>query len=780
MHPDSFEFPSHREVTSDGHKGNRVDGINFFHIDAVDKMAASMPFVVRNPYASSRDKGKTTLTSHRSLNDGGSLTKAVEKAVTSFPSAVECCRNNDEESDAASMDVPRQRVDALIENEKTIPKDGAMSATGFISTSVAMATKSTDNASSTASALVIAAAEKAGMQNVDKERIARIILRESGNSLYIQQQRRRDEKVNDRIRRLQEKLSLQHNQKDAILQACQNQVDQSIPQWLQARPLRSTKVVVDMDMFFMACELLNRPDLVDKPCCVGGSLITTSNYVARKYGVRSAMAGYIGDALVRELSNHTQELIHVKSNFELYREKSRLVRDVLAEYDPHLSCYSLDEAYMDIGPYLVLQLAHPEWTHDEIRKKLHGESSKDEVTTESSSVLLLQYPSQVCLDQASRILHVMRDKVRQATGGLTCSAGLAPNFMIAKIASDCHKPNGQCIVDGSAQDRITDFLYPLPCRKVSGIGRVTDKILQAFGIATVGDLYQQRGLVQFLFQPATANFLQHAAVGCSTGTDQEGGGSKDDVEGSNNENAAGQKGISRERTFGTIDSWTVLHNKLEDVANLLSQDMQGKNLQAHTVTVKVKLKTYDCLSKARSLERGVYVQQAEDLRKIATDLLQTIRDEHRGPFAVRLLGIRCSNFLDENSSDASQKKLDEFLASGAAPTKYDPPPTLRSRSPTARKRGRSKTPPLPPTSPPSVEANDGPPLNATCTVPCPVCRMELDAQQNDELNRHIDACLNGQMVRAAIRESFQDDGRPSSNTSKRRRAAADFFRPASR
>ena len=92
----------------------------------------------------------------------------------------------------------------------------------------------------------------------------------------------------------------------------------------------------------------------------------------------------------------------------------------------------------------------------------------------------------------------MRQKVFEATGGLTCSAGLANNFMLSKIASDLNKPNGQCIV-GPTNKEILNFLRPMKVRKIGGIGRVTEKILNAFGIKTVQELYDHRTLVQFIF-----------------------------------------------------------------------------------------------------------------------------------------------------------------------------------------------------------------------------------------------------------------------------------------
>ena len=94
-----------------------------------------------------------------------------------------------------------------------------------------------------------------------------------------------------------------------------------------------------------AFELLSRPDITeDMPACVGGpSMILTSNYAARRFGVRSAMPGYIGEALVQQLSQGRQKLRYCPSNFELYKAKSMQMRQALSEFDSNLAAYSLHQ-----------------------------------------------------------------------------------------------------------------------------------------------------------------------------------------------------------------------------------------------------------------------------------------------------------------------------------------------------------------------------------------------------------------------------------------------------
>lgn len=680
--------------------------------------------------------------------------------------------------------------------------------------------------SSTASALIIAASDKAGIP-VDRTHIDAIILRESANSLYFQQQQARDHKVNQKIERLHDKLTQETRNNPNWKQQYQQVVDAEIPDLLRARSKRSTAVVVDMDMFYMACELQTRPELAHVPACVGTTMILTSNYEARKYGVRSAMAGWIGDALVQELSSHQQSLVHVPAHFDLYRNKSNLVRTVLAEYDPNLRAYSLDEAYLDLAPYLVYRFQG--WTHEKIVERLqkqqeeHESASKDsaventlqddddddEVGSKSAlaDVALQAYTPNVCAQLADQVVSEMRHQVAMATGGLTCSAGIAPNFMLAKIASDHNKPNGQLVV-GSAHDDIVHFLYPLPPRKVGGIGRVTDKVLNAFGIRTVRDMYEERALIRLLFQPATAAFLLRASLGCSSSTTSA---SEEDS------SSTGQKGISRERTFPSGRPWAEINSRLEDIGRLLSDDMKRKDIWAHTMTVKVKLHTFDCLSKSKSLPAGVFIQDGKDLVGLASELLRSIRkDFESSVFSVRLLGIRCSNFRTKDEPLSAQKMdISKFLeekpvSNGIGPQRgsrtsivkflvkkgaaspvrdlmlsSDPASTASKHNEVVTALGVQKAdsfvPTVLPSASPAVEAagleSQAPEsLSAAVILHCPLCGAGFSEEANDQLNHHIDACLNSSVVRGAVREANQLQ---SHKPIRRKRRLDDFFRSSS-
>jgi DNA polymerase-4 len=195
---------------------------------------------------------------------------------------------------------------------------------------------------------------------------------------------------------------------------------------------------LDMDCFYAAVEMRERPELVNVPIAVGGGsrrgVVTTCNYVARKFGVHSAMPGF-------QARERCSELIFLPVRFDLYRAESAKIRSILRDYTPLVEPLSLDEAYLD-----VTGLDRYAWDiAKEIRKRIFDETR------------------------------------------LTGSAGIASNKMLAKIASDWRKPNGQFAI---TPDQVSSFMRDLPVRKIWGVGPKSAEKFHLEGIRTCGDLQQ--------------------------------------------------------------------------------------------------------------------------------------------------------------------------------------------------------------------------------------------------------------------------------------------------
>ncbi len=196
-------------------------------------------------------------------------------------------------------------------------------------------------------------------------------------------------------------------------------------------------VHIDMDCFYAAIELRERPELVGRPVAVGGrpggrGVLTTCNYEARAFGCRSAMPAF--QALER-----CPQLVILPVRFELYRAESKRIRAIFHEFTELVEPLSLDEAYLDLS-----------------------------ALNSSGAALAAE----------------IRFRIREQTG-LSASAGIGPNKMLAKIASDWRKPDGQFEVRAEEVDA---FVRTLSVRKIWGVGGVTAERLAALGAETCGQL----------------------------------------------------------------------------------------------------------------------------------------------------------------------------------------------------------------------------------------------------------------------------------------------------
>lgn len=205
--------------------------------------------------------------------------------------------------------------------------------------------------------------------------------------------------------------------------------------------MRRRKIIhVDMDCFYAAVEMRDDPSLRDIPLAVGGSadrrgVISTCNYIAREYGVHSAMATAYAKRLCPDLKV-------IPGRMSYYQEVSRQIREIFQRYTEIIEPLSLDEAFLDV-------------TDAE-----HHEGS------------------------ATLIAEAIRDAIREELQ-LTASAGIAPNKFIAKICSDENKPDGQYVV---TPDEVEAFCRDLPLKKIPGVGKVTVKRLGDQGLQTCNDI----------------------------------------------------------------------------------------------------------------------------------------------------------------------------------------------------------------------------------------------------------------------------------------------------
>jgi DNA polymerase IV len=345
---------------------------------------------------------------------------------------------------------------------------------------------------------------------------------------------------------------------------------------------------IDMDCFYAAIEERENPALRNRPVGVAGtdrrSVLTTANYEARKYGCRSAMPVY--KAL--ELCPH---LVLVPVRFDLYRSVSAQIRAIFGRFTDLIEPLSLDEAYLDV-------------THLATRGAV--------------------------------IARELRAQIREETG-LTASAGISTNKLIAKIASDWHKPNGQKEV---TVEEIPEFMAQLPVGRLWGVGQKMREKLTGLGIQSCGDMQRLDQIEMSRRFGKWGLELWHLCRG-------------EDERAVTPERT--RKSVSSESTFSeNIEDLSGLFPPLREMVDGLVEDLAKSHADRVIRSLVVKLKFADfhrttAERAGHQLEMGIF----EDLVAEAWR-----RGSNRG---VRLLGVGV-RFEDPKEEDAQQQL--EFFGQG--------------------------------------------------------------------------------------------------------------------
>ena len=323
---------------------------------------------------------------------------------------------------------------------------------------------------------------------------------------------------------------------------------------------------LDMDCFYAAIEVRDRPSLRGQPVGVGGArdrrgVLTTCNYEARKFGVRSAMPTFM--ALQR-----CPNLIVLPTRFDVYRREAAVIRGILHRFTPLIEPLSLDEAYLDVTE-------HP--------------------------------------GAPGPLAQVIRGRIFRKTK-LTSSAGIGPNKLIAKIASEINKPNGQFEV---ASEQVPEFMEKLPVRKIWGIGEKTERKLEELGAKTCSELQRfSRPELVDLFGKFGLDLYE-----LCRGIDHR-----------RVEPDRPRKSLSTEETFA-VDLTTVeqCEERLEDLFQELMGDLAQKEATRSITKIFVKLKFNDFTR--TTAERAGLAPTLQDFRALLGEAFA------RTGKPVRLVGV---------------------------------------------------------------------------------------------------------------------------------------------
>ncbi|HEU5405098.1 MAG TPA: DNA polymerase IV [Gaiellaceae bacterium] len=338
---------------------------------------------------------------------------------------------------------------------------------------------------------------------------------------------------------------------------------------------------LDLDAFYAGVEELENPELRSQPLVVGGDprgrgVVSTANYLARKFGIHSAMSA--AEALRR-----CPHAVFVRPRHALYREYSRGVWETVRGIVPTLEQTGLDEGYLDVGEVADDFLA------------------------------------------ARVVAEAVQTAVRAGTS-LTCSLGVAPCKVVAKVASDARKPGGLVVVPPG---REAAFLAPLPVRRLPGVGPKAEERLRAAGVESVGDL-----------AALTDDDLRRLLPGV-VGTmlrDRARGIDPRELE-LDNERIS----ISVENTFERdISDRERLHDELRGMAVEVAEALQRRGQVARTVTTKLRYADFSIRNRSTSLDAGI--DAAETIGDLACRQLD--RGLSDRPGALRLVGVGVSGLAD--------------------------------------------------------------------------------------------------------------------------------------
>jgi DNA polymerase-4 len=342
-----------------------------------------------------------------------------------------------------------------------------------------------------------------------------------------------------------------------------------------------------MDAFYASVEVLDNPALKGLPVIVGGlfsrGVVSTASYEARAKGVHSALP-------MARAKYLCPEGIFLPVRMARYQEISAQIMDIFQKYTPLVEPLSLDEAFLDVSGSI----------------RLFGPAAE----------IAVQIKKQVLEDT-----------------GLTISAGVATQKHIAKIASGFQKPDGLTIVwEGEEKN----FLWPLPLGKLWGVGQVTQKTLESWGLKTIGDLAKQP--VEFVVRKMGKS--GHKMWLLANGIDDR-----------NVDPGRTIKSIGHEDTFAEdINGIEAINRELLALAVKVAKRLRAHNLKGFTVTLKVRNFSFKTWTRSKTLSKAL--DDHQEIYQLAKDLFP---QDKNGPW--RLLGISVSNFSEKPESIPVQRDL---------------------------------------------------------------------------------------------------------------------------
>ena len=376
---------------------------------------------------------------------------------------------------------------------------------------------------------------------------------------YLLKEHKQSEQLNKKVQQIKHKTAMEFENSHKHIQMAEDTVEKMIRVMESNAKTTETWIYIDMDMFYASIEIRDDPSLADKPVAVtNGSIISTANYVARRYGIKSSMPEFKALKLC-------EDLILIPQNMEKYKSESFKVKSIFKQYDPDFEELGIDEAGLCVTTTLK-------------RKSMDNDSGRELLAQE------------------------IRHKIFITTQ-LTSSAGIACNKMLSKICSKVNKPNGQFYLK---PENIRNFMKTVEVTSSSGITRNEAKLLKMLGIYTCGDILKKKLELFFGLDDLFFKTCLKTALGIGETSHIEGKKEK--------------KSISVCKSFEPIDNESFLEEKLREITDLIDLEIKRKKLKGKGIEVNLKNFAYE--NRCRREVTKSYFCNGEELHSIAMTLLK--------------------------------------------------------------------------------------------------------------------------------------------------------------
>jgi DNA polymerase-4 len=389
-------------------------------------------------------------------------------------------------------------------------------------------------------------------------------------------------------------------------------------------------LLLDLDAFFASVEQLDHPEWRGKPVIVGGDstkrgVVSTCSYEARVFGVHSAMPS-------SQAARLCPNAIWTPGNFPRYIALSKRVMQIMSDVSPRLQQVSIDEAFLDVSPGRFVK-DHPVALANRIREEV-------------------------------------------AKLGITCSIGLGTSKSVAKIASDMDKPNGLTVVFPGKEH---DFLWPLPIRMMSGVGRQSEIRLHELGIYTLGELAKADEYILRQIFGKNSTMMRNRCLGINDSAVE----ANDEI-----------KSVSNELTFSTdLTERTEIEQSVAMLAAKVARRLRRKKIAGYTVGLKVRYADLSIANAQQTLNRPV-----DDENEFTPTLFALIDQVWQPGLKLRLVGVAVSSFDQRPEQlslfgEAAAEARAELSAQSPTRAHFQTQPTAQQKTqPQPQQREREQPP----------------------------------------------------------------------------------------